>query len=569
MDIVQSSNRVVNSFPPLNNITPFTRVDGWSFLEVLEGLRYYVVNTLVDEINERNEIITDQMNAWFDQYLIDHAKILSDIEKTKDGWEDFFNQFMDDVVARLEVLNDAAVQNLINNPNSLTRKALLSSIEKKLKPSAISRFQGFLSLSVDAPVYLVFLGSSTTEGATTVTPENRYVNRFAKSIDDAYKQLNVVTTNSIITASGQVALASNGVKVVNGGISGKTTKDYFPSNYETLISKFHNVCVFHMIGSNDSAYKIPVAEYEANIISTINKIDNARAVKPVHILIHSYERMDGEGTGRVPWAEYGEALKRIASADVKHRYFVNMDEEYKSVGIPLSDDFSMMTSDKVHQNDRGHSFMADILRDALHVPSSQSKIAGSDGVPELRALDRFVGATETTITARTPEKGESWQLSEGDLNWDVVGGVATPRGASVAWINTSAPDHGVEVKLKFSEPYNNNSFSYGAVLGGRPLTGQSYRAYFSGNTLYLSRMSSSGTLTVLESIVFSRVADVEYNLKVHKKSGNIAVYVNGDLFLSHRMTEDEIYFASNLTWVGMRASGLGVGIFRGLRGYTL
>lgn len=135
MDIVQSSNRIVNSFPPLNNITPFTRVDGWSFLEVLEGLRYYVVNILVSEIDERNKIISEQMGEWFDNYVKDHANILNDIENYKNSstekidnelakWQGFFDDFMADVVARLEALNDQAMANLIRNKESKVFEAL-------------------------------------------------------------------------------------------------------------------------------------------------------------------------------------------------------------------------------------------------------------------------------------------------------------------------------------------------------------------------------------------------------------------------------------------------------------
>lgn len=117
MDMVASSNRVINSFPPLNNITPFTRVDGWSFLEVLEGLRNYIVNTLVPEIDDDFEKITIQLNEWFEQYTIDFQGL-------KDEWQKLFDDFMDDIVAQLEALNDQAMANLIRDIQSKTREAL-------------------------------------------------------------------------------------------------------------------------------------------------------------------------------------------------------------------------------------------------------------------------------------------------------------------------------------------------------------------------------------------------------------------------------------------------------------
>lgn len=112
MDMVQSSNRIINNFPPLNNITPFTRVDGWSFLEVLEGLRYYIVEVLSKEIDGNFELITKQLQEWFEAYTQDFADL-------KEEWQNLFDQFMLDVVAQLEALNDQAVGNLLANPESL------------------------------------------------------------------------------------------------------------------------------------------------------------------------------------------------------------------------------------------------------------------------------------------------------------------------------------------------------------------------------------------------------------------------------------------------------------------
>lgn len=124
MDIVQSSNRIVNSFPPLNNITPFTRVDGWSFLEVLEGLRNYIVNIFRPEIDENFELIEKQMNEWFIAYQKDHADLLEQILSAKNEWQDFFDQFIIDVINQLAGLNDKSVAQLILDTSSETRKAL-------------------------------------------------------------------------------------------------------------------------------------------------------------------------------------------------------------------------------------------------------------------------------------------------------------------------------------------------------------------------------------------------------------------------------------------------------------
>lgn len=116
MDLNQSSNRVINRFPPLNNITPFTRVDGWSFLEVMEGMRNYIVNTLVKDVDLNNELIVDQLNEWFEAYVKDFSNL-------KAEWQSLFDQFMANIVVELEALNDQAISNLIG-VESLTRASL-------------------------------------------------------------------------------------------------------------------------------------------------------------------------------------------------------------------------------------------------------------------------------------------------------------------------------------------------------------------------------------------------------------------------------------------------------------
>jgi hypothetical protein len=49
--------------PTLANITPFTYRDGWTYLEVLESLRVYIVQTLVPEVETGAQELIDQVNA--------------------------------------------------------------------------------------------------------------------------------------------------------------------------------------------------------------------------------------------------------------------------------------------------------------------------------------------------------------------------------------------------------------------------------------------------------------------------------------------------------------------------
>lgn len=91
---------------PLAQITPFTQRDGTSYLESLEGLKYYLNNILVPEFNALMQSYQANFNTAAGQ------------------WTNQFNAYQASITAQLASLNDAGVAADVNSTTSATHTAL-------------------------------------------------------------------------------------------------------------------------------------------------------------------------------------------------------------------------------------------------------------------------------------------------------------------------------------------------------------------------------------------------------------------------------------------------------------
>lgn len=105
---------------PLTHITPVSLSDGATFERKLDWVYNYITSTLLPELDGK-------LDEWYEQYKKDLADQLAAIDQIKNEWQALFDQFMADVVARLEALNDQAMANLVKNSASLFYQALLES----------------------------------------------------------------------------------------------------------------------------------------------------------------------------------------------------------------------------------------------------------------------------------------------------------------------------------------------------------------------------------------------------------------------------------------------------------
>ena len=101
---------------PFSTATPFTYREGITNLELIHALKMWAIEVVPD--------LNRVLGEFWVKYLEDHQAILNDLIETKDQWQALFDQFMADVVAQLEGLNDQAVSNLVANRLSLTGEQL-------------------------------------------------------------------------------------------------------------------------------------------------------------------------------------------------------------------------------------------------------------------------------------------------------------------------------------------------------------------------------------------------------------------------------------------------------------
>lgn len=101
---------------PFSTATPFTYREGVTNLELIHALKMWAIEVVPD--------LNRVLGEFWTKYLEDHQAILDDIVETKTQWQTLFDQFMADVVAQLEGLNDQAMANLIRDKLSKTRVAL-------------------------------------------------------------------------------------------------------------------------------------------------------------------------------------------------------------------------------------------------------------------------------------------------------------------------------------------------------------------------------------------------------------------------------------------------------------
>lgn len=127
---------------PLTQVTPFSYRDGMTYAKMVENLRCYLNTYIVPAFNEK-----------MDEIIVDFQEGITNAENTtiqsKLDWQEFFEEFMEFVDARLQALNDQAVANLVNNQLSQLRIALDANFASKATQTTVETGR-LSSESIDA-----------------------------------------------------------------------------------------------------------------------------------------------------------------------------------------------------------------------------------------------------------------------------------------------------------------------------------------------------------------------------------------------------------------------------------
>lgn len=244
----------------------------------------------------------------------------------------------------------------------------------------IDRLLAALGQRTAGPLRVVFAGSSTTAGNNATTDANRYVNRVVAAMQAAYPSGG--TEPAVLasdTASFGTLSTALGIHGYNAGAGGTNSGNYL-SGRVSSIGAINPRAVVHMVGSNDFQAGMAVATYKANVQARIAELNAAIATPCVHVLVHSYQRLDVT-TPAVPWADYGKALAEIAASDPANIVFIDLSGLFVAVGVPGADPANVIDADNIHGTNAAHQMMAEALKVALRIPATAATPAADTTAP--------------------------------------------------------------------------------------------------------------------------------------------------------------------------------------------
>lgn len=406
----------------------------------------------------------------------------------------------------------AAVQELEENGLPGTPAATVESLPLG-GPVSLLRASVSVAKTASRAVVVAFTGSSSTAGHNTAAAK-RWVNLFASRI----------TANPVLTdqqAYDQRLTLPAGVTVVNAGANGAASSTYLGDGRDTRLAALNPTFVVHMIGSNDYGSNVSQADYRANVLAAIERLDSLAAGPVHHLLIHSYARYDIAPTTRT-WAQYGETLRAISAERPEHIAFLDLSGPFRAVGIPSTDPLGMMQSDKLHMNDNGHAYFAELVTTALcFAPVAGTPTAPTEPVLTAVVMDDFARADGPLGT--TPVGSKPWLYSAGTLS--LVGGLVTASaGNAGAFVDAGISNGTVGVT---------GSLSSQGLIFRASSTGEGYYFMWSGggSEYRVGRRSALGAFTPITGTGTTRTFTSGARYEVEMNGSTIKCKVNGTTVL--------------------------------------
>jgi lysophospholipase L1-like esterase len=422
-----------------------------------------------------------------------------------------------------------------------TRLLILEDSKKTGPTTALARMFASFVFRNTTPIVVALAGSSTTQGQSASTVEKRYANILAGYVQAAYPLTSGSAQPSTRTLAQAVATppSSPGIQFVNAGVSGTIATNYLTDATSDQLAALNPRAIFHMVGSNDFAQNVSIADYKAAIQSRINYLNSKLTVTAVHILVHSYDV-----TPAIQWSAYGKALQELAAANPFSIAYLDISSSYQAVGIPASDPLGFMTSDKVHQNDNGHAFMADTIRAALEVRlvGAPATVTTPPATTVTYVSDEFNRSDATTIGVA--DTGQTWVTTA----FGITGSKAKATGNAHAFVQTGVSDMSVTAMLDTTT----GTGTIGVVVNAADANNRISFYRNANNTMILAK-SDTGTLTALFTSS-ALLADGVHKFRLTSNGALLSAYVDDVLITSYTMTAAEQTKFKAYTMAGLRAS---------------
>ncbi len=272
--------------------------------------------------------------------------------------------------------------------------------------------QGSFTVSIDG-------GTATTIIPDTSGAANRHDGSWKSAVLTRGSHSILITATNACIISGVYVYdgdETSGVQVFNSGKGGTTAADFAGANASTITTRLGTLSpglVAIMLGSNDYQTGVVPNTFKTNIQTIISNIKAGVTPAPSFLLIGTYRRLD-VSSPTYPWSAYLQAMSDIAAADPTNVSFVDISAPYPSANNSTSDPWDVIDTDSIHQTDRGHAMMADLLAQALQTPLLSATLNSGGGLLDPSAISNLITwfkADALSLSDNTPVS--SWSPSSG------------------------------------------------------------------------------------------------------------------------------------------------------------
>ena len=425
-------------------------------------------------------------------------------------------------------------------------------------PSAVGFAQAMFAMRDDMPVTWVLTGSSTTWGHGATANAKRYVDRLHARLQVSHP-LSAGTAPAVRTLAEAVAAIGApkpGIQLVNAGVRSTTALNYLTATTRGQVASLAPRVISHMIGSNDFAAQVDLDTYKTQVQDSIAALDALLPGPCVHLLLHSFER-GGHSTDELSWAAYGQMLREIAAVSPGNVGFVDLSAAYAMSGVPLADPLGLITSDLVHQSDRGHALTSDVLHASVTAPVAvpapvaiRVSLVGPAPVAAVTDIVAFDTVSRPdSVGLDDTESGQTYTAQAS--SWNVLGGRIHRAAGAGGFLGFDVGLSNVGFATDLIVP---TAGSAGVGVRCNIAAGSRLTAYFSATgTLTLAKVVA-GTVTTLGTFASGLVASTPCRLGIKAVGSALTVTLNGVQVMTHTLSAGDLALFAGMTQVGVRQS---------------
>ena len=420
-------------------------------------------------------------------------------------------------------------------------------------PAPLGMFSAALASRETGPVVIVGTGSSTTQGNGASATHLRWFNQFATAVHRAHPLASGAEQPLPRALADAVAVPPSGpgIHFVNAAVGGTNAGNFLTDVTGPQVAALDPDVIIHMVGTNDFRIDKPIDEFTTEFSARLDQLDRDAATPILHVIVRAYEvagdHYTEDGTLHT-WDEYGEAMRAAAEDRADHAIYIDLSESYARAGVPGDDPHGMILADMVHQNDVGHTFMADLMLRAMKIPPAPTVIEKAPPRPAiLLAYERF-DHPDGPIGNLTTPTGQVWAQWDGSPR--VSGGSASAAGgAATAAFDVGSSDHDVSALIEITSTAGFPSFMFRSLdidnrLGATIGVAEGY---------FLLQRMLGGVSTNLTTIASINTSQGVHSVRAICTGRRIQVYWDGNKIIDHTLSEADATAMNGWTHVGWRS----------------